>query len=546
MEEGEEEEEDMDFDLQLPVQMEQGMDYYRPIRDTVTGMKAKAERFLHPSVLRQLWLHYWGKPISLADLLCCPSPRMSPCIDRHSENPCRCAIAGPELKPFLPALRDLPHNPIFGPSQNWVLGPRLVEAAKTRRRTCFDGYSNTQHRRQGIQGNGWNLAPPAQFGQIPPDAVSLPHGLLLFSMVLPHLPLPDVFRARAVCRLWHQTLSSPLHLCRVMQNPDFDCPRLVIQTSSSNHSSCLAIFDRDHWFSNPIPLPNFCLRAAAAGLFCFSFETGSGCWEEGVHLLVGNPITQRWRRLPPGPQVSRLKGENFCSTIACTMWADHAQGCYKVFVASSYLWMYDSSSDGWTLMDFFEVTDGLCRQECSVTPSGLLHYLTKDAKHVALYDMERGSVSKVETSGPSNMDQRQQPFSRLPALVYCNDTMFVVARMKADVTMSGRFPWVIHGLVAIWELDAPGFDDSDKWGWPVSVVPQNLLEDAIAGSDGTDFCVTTDGDQTIYLVLPGGATMLVYNVASKMWSSLPGCPSAFTIGFHPQPYYVPLLWLRPI
>ncbi|KAI5057841.1 hypothetical protein GOP47_0027856 [Adiantum capillus-veneris] len=506
----------MDFYLNWPLQMQRDMDSYPPI----TEIKVKAERFLHPSVLQQFWLHYWGKPIPLADLLFCPSPLMSSCI-----------YAGPELKPFLPALRDLAHNPTSGPSQNWVLGPHLIEAAKTQRRTCFDSYPNTQR------------PPPAQLGQISSDAVSLPHDLLLFSMVLPHLPLPDICRARAVCRLWHQTLSSPLHLPCVMQNPDLDRPRLVIQTSSSNHSSCLAIFDRDHWSSNPIPLPNFCLRAAAAGLFCFSFETASGCWKEGVHLLVGNPITQRWRRLPPGPKVRR---SDFRSIVACTMWADHARGCYKVFVASSYLWMYDSSSDQWTQLDFFGVMDGPCRQDCSVTPSGLLHYLTGDAKHVASYDMESGSISKVRTYGPSNMDERHQPFSRLPALVYCNDTVFVVARMNADVTMSGRFPWVSHGLVAIWELDASAFGDSGKWGWPVSQVSQDLLEDAIAGSDGTDFCVTTDGDKTIYLVLSGGATMLVYNVASKRWSSLPGCPSAFIISFHPQPYYVPLLWLRPI
>ncbi|KAI5068957.1 hypothetical protein GOP47_0015258, partial [Adiantum capillus-veneris] len=81
-----------------------------------------------------------------------------------------------------------------------------------------------------------------------------------------------------------------------------------------------------------------------------------------------------------------------------------------------------------------------------------------------------------------------------------------------------------HRLVAIWELDASDFGDFDKWGWPISMVPQDPLKDAIAGFHGIDFCVTTDRDKTIYLVLPCSATILVYNVASKRWFSLPGWP----------------------
>lgn len=488
-----------------------------------------------------VWFERWGTPlhtVSPGDLLCCRSMQSPPSPLNECWRPQR---ADADLRLFSPQQQEV-----------WIYPSRpMLEAAKSRKRACFDAYAETRSHAP--------LRRP-QHGIIE-GAVPLPHDLLVFSVVLPHLPLPAVFRARTVCWFWHETLSSPLYLRQVMENRDFYRSRLVMQTSTAIHSSCLAIFEQDHWLPNPIPLPPFCLRAAVAGLLCFSFENAGECWEDGS-LLVGSPLTQQWRQLPPVPQHMNIIGESFSSSskrfsrdVACTMWADPVQGCYKVFVLhDTALYIYDSLSGQWEGQSKRPLANyrlaNFCRRDCSITPSGLLHQLSVDGQVVFSYDMGDKSKSYVKTYGPSNMDllQLKQPYSRLPALAYCNSRVFVVARMKSEKTMDvgSWLPWVIHGPVAIWELHILASGDTGRWGWPVSVAPQDLLEDAIAGSDGTDFCVTTDDEKIIYLVLPGGSIMLAYDVVSTLWTSLSGCPPAYLIGFHPQPYYMPLLWLGSV
>ncbi|MCO5606995.1 hypothetical protein L7F22_061186 [Adiantum nelumboides] len=514
---------------------EMSQDVERPsVTDCLRSMRVKGETSNCCSRhLEAAWSQHWGQPLHTvfpADLICLHGERTSSISSWQMQR------SHMELKIFFPPPQELGIDP-SRPGREWL--PAVIDAAKERRRACFNRYGCPQPAPAAL------LMPP-----VTTDDAALPHDLLLLAMVLPHLPLPSVFRARAVCQSWCQTLSSPVHLRRLTTNADFVNSRLIMQTSIPGEQSCLAIFDQGHWLPNPIPLPPFCLRAAGGGLLCFSFETARGYWEEDM-LLVGNPVTQQWRKLPSVPGLHRVSRD-----VACTMLADPLQGCYKIFLLdNSRLSIYDSLSDNWLSIHrrWPKAISGrvrFCRRECSVTSSGLLHQLSLDGKVVFSYDTEEGSTSYVETYGPSNMDtfQLQEPCSRLPALAYCNGRVFVVARIKVKtpIICIGKLPCVFHGPVAIWELNETGFGDMGKWGWPVFVVPQEMLEDAIEGSDGTDFCVTTDGDKSIYLVLSGGAMMLVYDVISGVWSSLPGCPSSFLIGFHSQPYYTPLLWLGPV
>ncbi|MCO5557077.1 hypothetical protein L7F22_010633 [Adiantum nelumboides] len=123
--------------------------------------------------------------VSPADLICLHGERTSS-ISNWQMQRWRSHM---ELKVFFPPPRELGIDP-SRPGREWL--PAVIDAAKERRRACFNRYGCPQSAPAPL------LIPP-----VATDDAALPHDLFLLAMVLPHLPLPSVFRARAVCQAWH-------------------------------------------------------------------------------------------------------------------------------------------------------------------------------------------------------------------------------------------------------------------------------------------------------------------------------------------------------
>eukprot|EP00250_Pteridium_aquilinum_P017496 c23657_g1_i1 orf=115-2307(+) len=395
------------------------------------------------------------------------------------------------------------------------------------------------------------------------DEPHLPHDLLL-DVLLRCLPLAQVISARAVCRAWHQALSSPRCFRLLVHNPDSARPYLIVQTSTPVNSSCLTFFDpaRSCWPCTPIRLPPFPLSAAAGGLLCFRKGSSSACWNRV--LLVGNPLTQQWRELPPVPiDVGSEHGRS----PWCAMCADQFKGCYKVFVMHPFsdkilnIYTYDSTTGQWeSYKQEHREPDALPNEGIStpkrtfnLSPNGSLLQVSCVEGRILLYNPTDRSfrvvniVSYPRLLDTFDLDIKSAPYARLPTVAFCSEKFYLVGRISTAFSkVGGRLPFMLHGPVGIWELEVNMVGTHGVWVGPVARADEDLLECAIAGSDGTDFYVTTDCQNIIYLFLTGGTTMLAYDVASHKWAPMPGCPAAHLLSLQGEAYYQPLLWPGPL
>ncbi|MCO5553904.1 hypothetical protein L7F22_007430 [Adiantum nelumboides] len=391
------------------------------------------------------------------------------------------------------------------------------------------------------------------------DRPNVSHDLLL-DVLIRRMPLAQIIAARVVCRVWHEVLTSPECFCLLANNPDAMKRYIIVQTSSPSNPSGLTFYDtvRECWLCTPINLPDLPLLAAAGGLLCFGDNFSSPSWS-GV-LLVGNPLTQQWKELPPLPLFEQEKGH----LPWCGMLADWQEALYKVFVVYTNseiicIYTYESATGQWgTFMRKHAETDlvdyGLdasLKRSFTLSPQGCLLQVSCEERRILSYSVKNSSfdVVKLGRDPPAidkfDLNTKLAPYARLPVLLSCGERFFLVGRTtRQNCQVGGRLPIALHGSLGIWKLRIKSAHRYGDWRGPMTEVVD--LEREIEGSDGTDFYATTDSQSTIYLFLTGGTTMCAYNVRTRSWTSLPGCPSSHLLNLQGEAYYEPLIWPFPL
>lgn len=397
----------------------------------------------------------------------------------------------------------------------------------------------TQRKKSRVFCQGTSFLSPPKF--IPGNQIS---DLTMCHIVASRLPLFDLIRARCVCRVWRDSIFSSPNL-NSFSNPDCQRPRLVVEHSSPQGAS-LAAFDPclDRW--SVIPIPSFGhLVAASGGLFCFVLKAG-----RPPLLVVGNPLTKRWKHLPAIPLSVWAHGPEIVA-----MTTDRKAGSYKVMAlfglwnddaSDAYLpFLYDSTIGGWEMRSVVPARHSFCTFGSVVKLPDTLFSLDADALSIFSYDMTRNTCSTklLQHIAPqlSLDDAHVNSLCRLPQIANCNNRLFLVARCLEERRCEykvGQLPIVLHSSVGIWVMQP----DFGEWEF-VTMVPPDLLARVVKGSDGTDFIIASNGCNQIYLILKGGSNLLAYDTISSNWLILSGCPADYTFYPHPQKaFYEALLW----
>lgn len=165
------------------------------------------------------------------------------------------------------------------------------------------------------------------------------------------LPVPKVCQMRCVCKKWHSLPRTPLYI-NLSSRATLEKPYLsflVIERGQlvlSTYSPSLS-----KWFKRPLTfLRNFFIFptrecsfvAGDGGLFCVASTVNGGCF-----FVVVNPISKKWRKLPPIPQQRP-------SFYFRGMHVDRKSRTYKLLVRGriegSDIWktnVYDSRTHSW-------------------------------------------------------------------------------------------------------------------------------------------------------------------------------------------------------
>ncbi|KAH7437857.1 hypothetical protein KP509_05G092600 [Ceratopteris richardii] len=372
----------------------------------------------------------------------------------------------------------------------------------------------------------------------------LPHDLIISNIVASRLSVLDLIRARAVCRSWRDSIFSPTIAESFVANPDCMRSHLLVEHTSASGPS-IAVYDSLVRCWSVVPLPNFGrLVAASSGLFCILADPG-----RPPSLVVGNPLTNRWKHLPEiplsvpahGPQLIAMVAENSTGTFKVVVlfgiWADDATDAYLPFV-------YESASDKWAQRSNVSASLSFATSRSVVKSPGILLSVDSNADSILSYNIASnvGHTLRLQRSPSFNKeDPKTNLWRRLPQIAICQGMPFLVARCvgeRAPVCKLGQLPIVQHSSIGVWRVE----DGCDSWEF-VTCMPLDLLEALVKGSDGTDFIVASNGDSNLFFVLKGSAHMLAYDPSSSSWTLLPGCPADYnTYPLHQSAFYEPLVW----
>eukprot|EP00250_Pteridium_aquilinum_P004150 c14381_g1_i1 orf=183-1766(-) len=383
----------------------------------------------------------------------------------------------------------------------------------------------------------------------PLHAPYLPHDLIISSIVASRFPLLDLIRSRAVCRAWRDSIFSPIIADSFFANLDCKRPWLFVEHSSPLGPS-LAVYDcqEAHW--SVVPMPSFGrLVAASSGLFCYVTEAG-----RPPSLVVGNPLTKRWKHLPAIPLCVPAHGPQIVAMIANTL-----AGSYKVMVlfgmwnddaTDAYLpFMYDSVSGNWVRRSTISARLSFATARSVVKSPDTLLSVDSNAGNLLLYNMTNNVAHTTQLRHLPSLINEEDPktnlWRRLPQIAICEGVLFLVARClggRAPECKLGQLPIVQHSSVGVWTMKA-SFDDWDF----ITCVPLDLLEKLVKGSDGTDFIIASNGGSKLFFVLKGSPHMLAYDSTLHTWTLFPGCPAEYnSCPLHKRAFYEPLLWVSAL
>ncbi|GLJ47654.1 hypothetical protein SUGI_1006610 [Cryptomeria japonica] len=363
--------------------------------------------------------------------------------------------------------------------------------------------------------------------------------------ILRRLNLPLLMRAKTVCKDWNTAISATNVSLHNVEETNLFVMQQMVQGFQG-----IALFSSafNRWFRIPLlpwktwswyytkryhPRPTqLYLCAAAAGLYLFLD------WDDFSYRnspVIINPITKHRRDLPPLPL---HYGWTAGAAVEFIAQSGHFQVITLGFEESRPRDLctlhYDSTTDKWTdvpatpavpvrlrirISSFFEK-----HRWTSAVHNGIVYFTNNYGHHLGCYDISGGEFQFREIEGglPRKMnsdDYAKNKHASLPSLVVCSGKLLLVGRLlkkAGERSILGRFPFIKHTLVGIWELK-----NNNRWSL-ISVTPEDLLEDTVKSSDGSDFMVAAASGK-IWLTIKGSLNMMCLDLRSIEWSVLPGC-----------------------
>lgn len=241
----------------------------------------------------------------------------------------------------------------------------------------------------------------------------------LVDRVLAWLPLPSIFRLRAVCRAWNTMTHSQPFVDLCARTPSSKDAWILIFADRGYRVVSAYIPNENKWHNIPLSFLPFDISdvTVAGGLLVFRLHEANG----GSSVCVCNPVTSSWRKLPPmlGGWRDGLLG----------LVVDKQSCSYKIIVRSNLApvyshgavlrtEVYDSATNLWIRTNGLE--DGITTGHAYC--NGVLYFMTWETRSgvygVYAYHVEQGSWSKVHVPIPD--------FMTCPHVVECQGRLLMV------------------------------------------------------------------------------------------------------------------------
>ncbi|CAM6030875.1 unnamed protein product [Sphagnum balticum] len=337
---------------------------------------------------------------------------------------------------------------------------------------------------------------------------ALPEELL--ERVLAYLPLTDLARLATVCKRWQSLIHCPLFLQTHAENsssrPSYGPVRYSVNLSENGKFHWSGYCKSTNKWQKLPPLSLPCLAgkkvwSGTGGLLCFYNRDNVG------RLTVCNPVTNRWRELPPMNQKWRWP----CVTH---MIVDQSSKSYKIILAGNEAYprnsityrsqsteVYDSVLDTWQLSGCLPKDLYLDTQDAALH-NGLL-YCTAQKTHtqtsdslsaydaLIAYDVQRGLWTEVSSQLPDS--------SAYQTPLLCGGHLVIVVAPLDNDSAEGRF-YVLDARTKNWSL--------------LTIMPQSLHKKL--GFWGV--CVA-HGSQ-ILVVSDTSTLVVVYDMGEGTWQEL--------------------------
>jgi hypothetical protein len=257
----------------------------------------------------------------------------------------------------------------------------------------------------------------------------------------------------------------------------------------------------DCW--HPIPL----LIASAPGQISFHVATAGGllCYyaAECDSVVVCNPLTQCWRKLPPtlriqffqpvGMVVERTTQEY--KVIVAGIWATYG-ACYPTAE------VFDSTTNTWTITT--NTPPNFPLHPPGILCNGILYWRCHEPYGLTTYDMHAQEWSQIQAPLPSS-------FESYGLFESCNN-IFAIGRLEEPLGKN----------ICILELQRACLTWKE-----VDRMPTALLEEFIKDvtNDAYFRCI---GHSDLVLISMCGRNMpqLLYDLEKKVWRKVPQCPMA--------------------
>ncbi|KAG6553607.1 hypothetical protein Mapa_004521 [Marchantia paleacea] len=325
----------------------------------------------------------------------------------------------------------------------------------------------------------------------------------LMDGILANLAIPALFRLRSVCKSWYSLVFSPTFLDLYARGPgQGQGPWFLMFRNQDYREASTYNPSVNRWISvTPPPLPvnqMFLPIASAGGLLCFS-----SCTNGRTTLVVANPVTRRWRELPP---MLRIQTYHMAGMVV-----DRRTKAYKIVVVGIYgiydvyyptTEVFNSETNAWNSTGDIPrgtmfpsrrtlLCDGILYSWCCDPPDGLV-----------AYDMTEGTWSQIYAPMQHSLDSHM--------LIESQGRIYTVGGLREhNVTKS----------ICIWELQRAELEWKE-----VDRMPEMLCDEFLCG--GKRFiCIGMDG---LVLLIVRGRDRLVlsYDFCNRVWRRLPSCPLA--------------------
>ncbi|KAG0557997.1 hypothetical protein M758_11G167400 [Ceratodon purpureus] len=354
----------------------------------------------------------------------------------------------------------------------------------------------------------------------------------VMDLVLAWLPLSAFFRMRCVCRKWNHIISSPNFLdtySRVPFRTAFFLHLIRVNgvLMAACHDPTVNRWQRLPLDSIPV---NAYIHGGAGGLFCCQRVVNAF-----LVLSVCNPLTKKWRDLPPMPNLNT-------ATCFVKMIANPTNNTYKIVRVGQLqplppvrnngarielcTEIYDSGTDSWTPIEHTP-TDLRFIQGSSIC-DGAVQCRTSTTRRMIAFDMARSRWTEIFAR---NLDPILDS-----KLVDCDGRPYLVTRVwkggqMESIDVWGQKPRIAGNGSAVDPFSDVEWEEIDR-------MPSALFRQW-SSSAGLFYHVGV-GDYIYSTCLARGDTKLItYSLLTRRWQLIDGCPvshiNTFLGGFEFRP-----------